>query len=758
MVARALEGFAPKDVFDAHSHLLHSAHFSGGEVAAFLQPGEVLGLKEYQTAMKQILRGRKVASLQFGYPVPGADLPAVNAWVAEEAGALEGNFHLSVVPPNADPTATDALLAAPGCKGAKVYHLLTGRPDSYDCRIEDFAPEWLWELVHGRRQVLMLHMVRDRAVADAENIASIRRLAGKYPGCRLVLAHLARSFCHRHARDGMAQVADLDNVFVDSSAVTEPGAFQVALETFGPSRILYGSDYPFCLLRGRCVTLADSFFWLHDLEAVPALRQAGRSMTLVGLESLLCLREACEDFGATPADVAAIFSGNARRVLKLDPEQTPPDASVLWRHAREVITCGTGLLSKRREQFDALEWPAYFSRCKGSRVWDLAGRSYLDMAGGVGAILLGYSDPDVNRRVRRRMGLGGYCTLVSPEEIELAELLLALNPWAGQVRYARAGGEAVAMAVRIARAATGRSGILFCGYHGWHDWYLAANLGSESALDGHLLPGLRPLGVPRELLGTSHPFRYNNWESFESALAAAGDNFAAVVMEPMRSEWPRDNFLERVRDAARRRGAVFALDEVTSGWRFGFPGAHTTLGIEPDLAIYAKAMSNGFPCAAIVGRDEVMSASRQSFISSSFWTDGVGTAAALATIRKLQREDVFAHVNALGAELKSGLEALAKRRPSLRLVVSGMPPSPNLRFDLGELSHQAKVWHIRAMLERGFLVSSQLFLFHSHTQAHVRDYLSALDETLSQMEALLANGALAKVETGAPANPFARLA
>jgi len=757
MVTRAAEGFVPDAVFDIHSHLLNDAHFPGGCGTVYIEPGGSLGINDYAAVMLKLLPGRNVESLQFGFPLAGADFNAMNQWVAGETERRPGNFHLVLVPPDADQSATAAQLAVPGCKGAKVYHLLTGRADSYDCRIEEYAPEWLWEQLHGCRGVLMLHMVRDRAVADPENIASIRRLARKYPGCQLILAHMARSFCYRHGREGMESVADLDNVFVDTSVVTEAAAFQVALETFGPGRILFGSDYPCNMLRGRCVAIADSFYWLHDHAAFESLQRAGKSMTVIGLESLLCLREACEDFGATPADVRAIFRDNARRVLGFADASGTSDASALWGHAREVITCGTGLLSKRREQFDPLEWPAYFSKCKGSRVWDLNGKSYLDMAGGVGAILLGYSDSDVNRRVQRRIGLGSYCTLVSPEEIELAELLLELNPWAGQVRYARGGGDAVTMAVRIARAATGKSGILFCGYHGWHDWYLAANLGSDSALDGHLLPGLKPLGVPRELLGTSHPFRYNNWESFEAARTAMGDNFAAVVMEPMRSEWPRDNFLHKVRETAHQYGAVFVLDEVTSGWRFGFPGAHTVLGVDPDIAVYAKAMSNGFPSGAIVGRTEVMSAASSSFISSSFWTDGIGTAASIATIRKFRSHKVFEHVNGVGEKLKAGLESLAQSHPALKLIVSGMPSSPNLRFDLGEVSNQAKVAHIRAMLHRGFLVSTQLFLFHSHSESHVQSYLAALDEVFTELEKKIADGSIAEVQTGGPANVFARL-
>jgi glutamate-1-semialdehyde 2,1-aminomutase len=756
MRAKAVDGFVPDEVFDIHSHLIRASDFSPGEVSVYVEDGSALGLADYESAMARLLPGRRLQCLQFGYPLVAPDFSKVNSWLRSEVLSRPGTMQLAVVPPHGDPEAVASLLAEPHCKGIKPYHLLTGRADSYDCLVEDYAPEWMWELLHGCRGILMLHIVRDRAIADPENIKSLRRLASKYPGCQVVLAHAARSFCYRHGREGMKAVADLDNVHVDTSVVAESEALRSALETFGPDKVLFGSDFPCSHLRGRCVAIGDSFYWLHDRQDVENLKKAGELMTLVGLESLLCLREACEDFGATESDLKAIFSGNARRILGL--EEKGLDATETWKHARDIITGGTGLLSKRREQFDAIEWPSYFSKCSGTKVWDLNGKSYLDMAGGVGAILLGYADPDVDRAVRRRMGTGSYCTLVSPDEIELAELLLELNPWAGQVRYARGGGDAVAMAVRIARAATGKSGILFCGYHGWHDWYLAANLSSDGALDGHLLPGLQPLGVPRELLGTSHPFRYNNWESFESALATLGDNFAGVVMEPMRSEHPRDNFLLKVRDATRAKGGVFMIDEVTSGWRFGFPGAHTVLGVDPDVAIYAKAMSNGYPAGAIVGRREIMGISNASFISSSFYTDGVGTVASLATIKKFRACKVYEHVNSIGGVLKSGLEALAAEYPGLKLVIGGMPPSPNLRFDLGDLSNRAKVFHIRAMLAKGFLASTQLFLFHSHTAEHVQSYLSAMDDVLADLNHNLENGSLKDFETGSQANMFARLA
>jgi glutamate-1-semialdehyde 2,1-aminomutase len=337
--------------------------------------------------------------------------------------------------------------------------------------------------------------------------------------------------------------------------------------------------------------------------------------------------------------------------------------------------------------------------------------------------------------------------------------LLRLHPWAGKVRFARGGGEALGLAVRIARAATGRTGVAFCGYHGWNDWYLAANLAGTTALDGHLLPGLEPLGVPRELAGTAVPFKYNDLEAFERAFAQLGNAPAAVVMEPIRSEEPRDGFLQKTAARCRAAGTVLVIDEVTAGWRFGFPGACARLGIEPDVAVYAKAMSNGFPCAAIVGRDSVMDAANASFISSSYWTDGVGPAAALACIGKMERLGTQSHVWSIGQRLQGGLRELAKRHPHLAITIGGQPAAPSLSFALGADSATAKVLYIRHMLARGFLVSGQYYVMGTHDEPQIQSLFTALDEVFATLDPLRASGRLqSSAGDGKTTQGFARLA
>jgi len=739
-IARSrLTDFFPAEVYDIHAHPYHPDHFPPGEWA-FLDGLGPLGCAEHRAGLQRYLPVKTLHGLYFGMPRQTADRPAMNTWVADQVRqhGTPLSRALRVVSPFDDPASVAASLRDGRFCGFKVYHCYAPRPDTMNASIEEYAPEWMWEILNETHGVLMLHIVRDGAMEDPTNQQSLRRLCRRYPHTQLILAHVARSFSYRNARRGLHAIADLDNAVVDTSAICEAEAYRAALEILGPRRILWGSDFAVDGLRGRCVTTGDLFFWLHP-ELLKSDYQAATStdMTLVGIESSLCLREACEDAGLTRGDLDDLFLRNALRTLArhLPAEAAPapvigPD---LWQRAKASISGGTGLLSKRAEMFDARTWPSYFSRCSGCDVWDLEDRRYRDFAGGVGAILLGYADPDVTRAVRRRLSLGTYCSLVNPQEIELAETLLHLHPWAGKVRYARGGGDAMAMSVRIARSATGRSGVAFCGYHGWHDWYLAANLGETDALNGHLLPGLEPKGVPRELKGTSVPFRYNDLASLDAALAQLGGNLAAVVMEPMRSQVPQDDFIAKVAARCRAAGGIFVVDEVTSGLRYGFPGALARLGIEPDLVVYAKAMSNGFPFGVVLGRDDVMQAADGSFISSSYWTDGVGPAAALAVLAKVQHLGVFDLLWERGAHLQDSLRSVAARHPLCQVVVGGMPTTPTFTFRLGADAPLAQTLYVRKMRQRGFLVAGYIYLMLAHTDRDLADLIEAIDASLGEI-------------------------
>jgi len=430
----------------------------------------------------------------------------------------------------------------------------------------------------------------------------------------------------------------------------------------------------------------------------------------------------------------------------------------LYRRARLRIPGGAQLLGKRPEQFLPGGWPAYYRRAQGCTIWDLDDRPYLDFtSNGIGTCLLGYADPTVNAAVADCIARGNMCTLNSPAEVDLADRLCALHPWAEQVRYARTGGEAMAIAVRLARATTGRPAVAFCGYHGWSDWYLAANLGESDALAGHLLSGLDPAGVPRALRGSALPFRYNQIAELEALVAARGPELAAIVMEPMRHEAPRDGFLAKVRAIADRCGAVLIFDEITAGWRSNFGGIHLTLGTVPDVAVFAKALSNGFPMSAIIGRRSVMEAAQQSFVSSTYWTEAIGPTAALATLERMAATEVSAHIAAVGARVQAGWAA-AGARAGLPVKVAGIPALCLLGFEAGDQSRPLMTLFTQEMLARGFLAAAAFYPTAAHQTDLVDRYLEAVEAVFLGMRAALDRGAVAAALHGPVAQSgFARL-
>jgi glutamate-1-semialdehyde 2,1-aminomutase len=430
----------------------------------------------------------------------------------------------------------------------------------------------------------------------------------------------------------------------------------------------------------------------------------------------------------------------------------------LQERAKRRIPGLSQLLSKRPDRFSYGVWPGYASRAEGVKVWDMDGIEYTDMSiGGIGATVLGYQDPDVDAAVRTAISNGVASSLNCPEEVELADLLCELHPWADMVRFGRCGGEAMAIAVRIARAATGRDKVAFCGYHGWHDWYLAANLGTENALGEHLIAGLDPAGVPKALAGTALPFTYNDIKGLEAIVAAHGPQLAAIVMEPIRSEKPAEGFLARVRQLADACGAALILDEVSSGFRLNCGGAHLILGVEPDIAVFSKAIGNGYPVAAIIGRQSVMEAAQTSFISSTNWTDRVGSAAALATVRKFVKENVHRSLVRTGDAVQAGWAELADRH-GLSVHIGGISPLSHFSFSVSN-PQVVKAYFVQSMLDQGFLASTSFYSMFAHQESHVHAYLEAADRAFAEIARGIADGTLAGKLRGAPAAAgFKRLA
>lgn len=403
----------------------------------------------------------------------------------------------------------------------------------------------------------------------------------------------------------------------------------------------------------------------------------------------------------------------------------------LWKKAKKLIPGGNQLLSKRAEMFLPDGWPAYYSKAKGCEVWDLDGKKYIDMSiMGVGSCILGYADKDVNNAVKKAIDNGSMSTLNAPEEVELAELLCKVHPWADMVRYARTGGEAMAIAERIARAHTGKDTIAFCGYHGWHDWYLATNLDHKDGLREHLLAGLEPAGVPKGLKGTILPFHYNKIEELEAIVHKASNNLAAIIMEPIHNIEPKDDFLKKVREIATKTGAVLIFDEITVGWKLTYGGAHLLYGVNPDIAVFSKAMSNGYPMSAVIGRKDVMQAAQSSFISSTYWTERIGPVATLATLRKMKKINVSKKLKKIGDEIRSGWVNIAENR-RLKISLGGVVPISSFTFQYGKDSQALKTLFVQEMLDRGFLATNMFFASCAHTDIHIKKYFNAVDEVFA---------------------------
>ena len=430
----------------------------------------------------------------------------------------------------------------------------------------------------------------------------------------------------------------------------------------------------------------------------------------------------------------------------------------LYERAKKLIPGGTQLLSKRPEMFLPEQWPSYYSLARGVEVVDLDGNTYVDMSiMGVGACILGYADPEVNAAVKAAIDNGSMCTLNAPEEVELAELLCELHPWAQMVRYARSGGEAMSVAVRIARAHTHRDKVAFCGYHGWTDWYLAANLGEEDALDGHLLPGLDPAGVPRPLRGTALPFHYNRPDQLEAIVDANRNDLAAIVMEPQRGDPPDAGFLEEVRDIATEIGAVLIFDEITTGFRMTAGGIHLLLGVEPDIAVFAKSMANGYAMAAVIGREKVMQAAQSTFISSTNWTERIGPVAALATIHKYRRENVAEHLIRVGSLVSAGWEKLASEA-GIKLHTSGLPSLTHFTLEY-ENAPILSTLFTQSMLEKGYLAFNQFKPSFAHQTHHVEQYLTSVKDAFTILAESVRHGDAESRLKGPPAQQgFYRLA
>ncbi|MDO8997144.1 MAG: aminotransferase class III-fold pyridoxal phosphate-dependent enzyme [Sediminibacterium sp.] len=400
----------------------------------------------------------------------------------------------------------------------------------------------------------------------------------------------------------------------------------------------------------------------------------------------------------------------------------------LYKKAKNLIPGGTMLLSKRPEMFLPDFWPSYFSRAKGCSVWDLDNNEFVDMSiMGIGTNTLGYGYDAVDTAVIETVKKGNMSTLNCPEEVYLAEKLIEINPWAEMVRFARSGGEANSISIRIARAASGRDKVAICGYHGWHDWYLSANHNGSDDLSSHLIGGLSPRGVPKNLKDTVFPFNYNN---FNELLEIVNNNEIGVIkMEVLRNIAPEDDFLHKVRKLATDKNIVLIFDECTSGFRETFGGIYKKFGVEPDMAMFGKTIGNGYALTAVVGRKSVMEAAQSTFISSTFWTERIGPTAALATLKAMEEIQSWEIITSLGNVMREGWQQLADTN-GLNITISGIPSLSTYSFDSDNYL-EYKTFVSQEMLSRGYLASTNFYASIAHNKTNINLYLDSLNEVFS---------------------------
>jgi len=404
----------------------------------------------------------------------------------------------------------------------------------------------------------------------------------------------------------------------------------------------------------------------------------------------------------------------------------------IYSKAKKIIPNGNMLLSKRPENFLPNIWPCYFEETQGCQVIDLDGNKFIDVSlMGVGTNILGYSNKKVDEAVLKAIKKGTSCTLNCPEEVKLSENLLEINPWADMVRLARTGGELNAIAVRLARAATGKEKILISGYHGWHDWYLSSNLKDKDNLNQHLLEGLDPKGVPKSLKGTTLPFQHNNLNEFLK-LISKHDDIAAVKMEVQRNFEPDKEFLLKVRKICTDKNIILIFDECTSGFRETFGGIFNKFNIFPDVALFSKALGNGYAICACVGIQSVMEEAKNTFLSSTFWTERIGPTAAIETLNCMKEEKSWEYISSQGRKIKNFWKNIFLKY-QIDAEISGLDPLPTYKF-LNTDHNKIKTLITYKMQKKGFLASDVIYVSVKHDDKILSRYYAAFEETLNEIE------------------------
>jgi len=400
-----------------------------------------------------------------------------------------------------------------------------------------------------------------------------------------------------------------------------------------------------------------------------------------------------------------------------------------WKKAIKIIPGGNLLYSKRPEMFLPKKWPTYFKKTKNCYVWDLKNKKYIDMIFAVGTNVLGYGNVRVNKAVLKTIKDGNLSTLNTYDEVRLAEELLKLNKWADMAKFARTGGEANTIAIRIARASNNKKpNVAACGYHGWHDWYLASNLKNKNNLNNHLTNKVKISGVNKSLKDSIYLFKYNDYNRLEFLLK--NKKIGIVKMEVERNIKPINNFLFKVRRLATKYKAILIFDECTSGFRQTQGGLHNKYGVYPDMITYGKALGNGYAITAILGKKKIMQSAQNTFLSSTFWSEKIGFTAALETLKIMKEKRTWITIKKSGNYIMRGWSDLAKKN-ELELEVYGIEAIPQFRFKKN--NNLLKTFITHEMLKKGYLASNIVYVSLAHEKKIIDQYLKDLDKVFKKI-------------------------
>jgi glutamate-1-semialdehyde 2,1-aminomutase len=421
------------------------------------------------------------------------------------------------------------------------------------------------------------------------------------------------------------------------------------------------------------------------------------------------------------------------------------NGNILWNKAIKIIPGGNMLISKRPQQFLPGNWPTYFSKSKKCFVWDLDGNKFTDMSiMGVGTNMLGYGNSEVDKAVKNIISKGNMSTLNCPEEVLLAKKLIEIHPWAGIVKFARTGAEANAIAIRIARASNKNQNIAFCGYHGWHDWYLASNIKNNKSLNTHLLKNIPTQGVVKDLSNTIFGFQYNDFKKLEWLIK--NKKIGTVIMEVIRNIKPKNNFLKKVRQITKKNNICLIFDECTTGFRNEFGGIHKTYKIEPDLAMFGKSLGNGYAITACLGKKKYMKYANSSFISSTFWTERIGYVAGLKTLEVMKRKKSWEIVRKKGNKIINIWKRIAKRN-KIDLEINGIPALCSFRFTNKD-NILCKTIITQEMLKKGFLATNIVYVCTEHSDKIINQYAKLIEPIFIKINNCKNNSELKKLLDG----------